>query len=99
MVIAPRLLCQICPVRKMMNKLILLSIAVLSSGCAPVASMVRLPDGGEGFAVSCSGNMRSWASCYQAAGEKCGARGYDIINKATDSSIDSATRSMLIKCK
>ena len=73
-------------------------IAGSISGCTPT-SMVRLPDGGEGFTIECGGAIYSWASCYEAAGEKCGTRGYDIINKSSDATIDTVSRSMLIKCK
>ncbi|OYY83326.1 MAG: hypothetical protein B7Y46_15805 [Acidovorax sp. 28-64-14] len=85
----------------MMKKSIFLGTLVIAgaiSGCTPT-SAVRLPDGGEGFTIACGGTLRSWASCYEAAGEKCGARGYDIINKSSDTTIDTASRSMLIKCK
>ncbi len=84
-----------------MKKSIFLGTLVIAgaiSGCTPT-SAVRLPGGGEGFTIACGGTLRSWASCYEAAGEKCGARGYDIINKSSDTTIDTASRSMLIKCK
>lgn len=83
-----------------MTKSILMTalVVVAISGCTPT-SKVRLPDGGEGFTIACGGTMRSWASCYEAAGEQCGSRGYDILNRSSDATIDTTSRSMLIKCK
>ena len=81
-----------------MRILIILSLTIATLGCTPT-TIVRLPDGGEGFTIVCGGTLRSWACCYEAAGEKCGTRGYDVINKSSDATIDTTSRSMLIKCK
>lgn len=73
------------------------AVALTMAGCA--YREVRLPDGDEGFAIECSGTGDSWASCYDVAGELCDSSGYEIINKASDTTEDSASRSMVIKCK
>jgi hypothetical protein len=69
------------------------------------------PDGRAAFAIECSGQALSWGKCYEKAGEICGGKGYDVIERNGDQSESvSATqygviggtvvnRSMLISCK
>jgi hypothetical protein len=69
------------------------------------------PDGRVAHAINCSGTLRSWAACFDRAGEICQAAGYDVIDRsdqrgalaAVGSSGGFATttfsRSMLISCK
>ncbi len=61
-------------------KIYFLLLVLMLTGCAR-SSPVYLPDGQSGYALSCSGNILSWNSCYAKAGELCGARGYTIIQK------------------
>ena len=76
-------------------------------------TLINLPNGESGFAVSCSGAdaSSSWASCYVQAGKACGATGYDIVSKDNDEggttgggitnvvSANVKNRSMVIRCK
>lgn len=87
-----------------------LSLCLFLGGCA-FASSAYLPDGSQGHNISCSGRESSWGACYQKAGEICGARGYQTIEKSGDSSSGLSgnqfglyggtynSRNMLIKCK
>jgi hypothetical protein len=62
---------------------------------------------GVGQSIDCGGGYTSWGSCYEKAGELCGAAGYDVMNQAGDSGAWAArgygsttqTRNMLIACK
>ncbi|MBN3758298.1 hypothetical protein G3N95_35670 [Paraburkholderia sp. Tr-20389] len=94
----------------------LAALAVASLGaCASsnTTSLINLPNGETGFAVTCSGAdaSSSWASCYVLAGKACGATGYDIVSKDNDEggttggsitnvvSANVKNRSMVIRCK
>jgi hypothetical protein len=90
-------------------------VAVALSACASsnTTSLINLPNGQTGFAVTCSGAdaASSWASCYVQAGQACGATGYDIISKDNDEggaaggsvtnvvSANVKNRSMIVRCK
>ncbi|MBN3766885.1 hypothetical protein [Burkholderia sp. Ac-20365] len=92
-----------------------LAIAGSLGACASsnTTTLINLPNGETGFAVSCSGADAgsSWASCYVQAGKACGATGYDIVSKDNDEggtaggsitnvvSANVKTRSMVIRCK
>lgn len=89
--------------------LFLLIIAFIS-GCA-TASKTYTSDGKEGYVITCSGSALNWGMCYEKAGEICGKKGYEIVEKSGDTgSIVSGNqlgvyggsiinRTMIIKCK
>lgn len=52
-------------------------------GCA-TASKTYMPDGQEGYNITCSGSMLNWGMCYEKAGKLCGSKGYEIIEKSGD---------------
>jgi hypothetical protein len=91
-----------------MRRILLLPLLLV--GCA-TSKTTHLPDGSEGHSIDCSGAARTWNACYEKAGEICGARGYDVVDKLGDegtvvSGNDAGvyggtvqTRSMLVKCK
>lgn len=63
-----------------MKKLVLCAgLALQLAACANVTPTYG-PDGGRAYALNCSGLMRSWNRCLEAAGEKCGARGYRVVS-------------------
>jgi len=86
------------------------AVAVVLSGCA-TSSKTYTPDGREGFSIDCSGNALSWGKCYEKAGDLCGARGYDLLEKSGDQGSrvtanqyglyggSVMSRSMVIACK
>lgn len=79
-------------------------------GCATVRESYA-PDGRKAYALNCSGTARGWDKCYSSAGEICGTRGYDILDRnsedmaAIGGSFQGAfgaktnERAMLIACK
>jgi hypothetical protein len=90
-------------------------VALLAfSSCATVHETYA-PDGRKAYTLNCSGLARGWDKCLSAAGELCGASGYDILDRsdeptavfgagasATGASAFAAhtqERSMLVACK
>jgi hypothetical protein len=86
------------------------AIAIALSGCAR-SSKTYTSDGREGFSIDCSGTALSWSKCFEKAGDLCGARGYDLLEKSGDQGSTVAanqyglyggsvmSRSMVIACK
>lgn len=79
-------------------------------GCSTVRKSYA-PDGREAFSLNCSGLARGWDKCLASAGELCGARGYDVLDRSSEeaaaisgtrfgiSGARTQERSMLIACK
>jgi hypothetical protein len=61
-------------------KIAVIAFIALLSGCA-TASKIYLPDGRQGTLIKCSGWANSWGNCQEKAGELCGARGYDVVDR------------------
>ena len=85
------------------------AIFIFLSGCgfiptAPIS--VILPDGSDGFSISCNKKQgivinENWAHCYKMAGKSC-PQGYDVIDKRQREMPEAFTyepRFMVIKCK
>ena len=93
---------------------VIVYVGAVLTGCATVHESYA-PDGRKAYALNCSGLARGWDKCQVAAGEICGAAGYDIIDRASEASgmvmaganasggfgsaARSNERSMLIACK
>lgn len=54
------------------------------AGCVTTTE-VNLADGSKGHNISCPGAVQNFSHCLQKAGEICGARGYDVVNREGDS--------------
>jgi hypothetical protein len=52
---------------------------LILSGCA-LATDTYLPDGSKGYSISCSGAALTYATCFEKAGDLCGAQGYSVVN-------------------
>jgi hypothetical protein len=88
----------------------ILLLTFILNGCATVKETYS-QDGKKAYTLNCSGTARGWDKCYSAAGELCGTKGYDIMNRSSEdtSSIGGSTsgffgaktneRSMLVACK
>ena len=61
----------------------LLLIAILLGGCA-TAKKTYTSDGKEGYSITCSGSALNWGMCYEKAGEICGSKGYEVLEKSGD---------------
>lgn len=72
------------------NKLLLAFFAtLLCQGCA-TSRDVRLADGWLTHVVSCGGPLLDMGHCLEKAGEVCLGRGYSIIHKTGDESVEAA---------
>ena len=88
----------------------LLLILILLGGCA-TAKKTYTSDGKEGYSITCSGSALNWGMCYEKAGEICGAKGYEVLEKSGDQGAivsgnqygfyggSVINRNMIIKCK
>ena len=82
-------------------------LCLLAAGCAAIANPIHAPSGRPGFAIDCGDPIPGWHSCYQKAGELCGAGGYEIVDRVGNEPSfaaslllgASATRSLIITCK
>mgnify|MGYP001331164340 CR=1 FL=1 len=94
-----------------MKKLkVLLIVVVLIGGCA-TAKQTYTADGQQGYSINCSGSALNWGMCYEKAGELCGEKGYEVLDKSGDQGAMATgtqyglfagsiiNRSMIIKCK
>lgn len=89
---------------------IYLTITLCLSGCA-TASKTYTSDGNEGYNITCSGSALNWGMCYEKAGELCGTKGYEVLEKSGDQGAmlsgnqfglyggSVINRNMIIKCK
>jgi hypothetical protein len=83
--------------------------AALLTGCVTDAP-VQTADGRLGHVILCPGGAQ-WAGCLKRAGDLCGARGYDVLDRSEESNFVSSynayggyagtvrQRSMVIACK
>lgn len=79
-------------------------------GCA-TSKEVYTADGRKGFSLNCSGAALNWGMCYEKAGEICGERGYEVLEKSGDKGAMVSgnqfgmyggtiiNRSMIVQCK
>lgn len=94
----------------MKGPIILLFVAMILTGCA-TASKTYTADGKEGYNITCSGSALNWGMCYEKAGQICGTKGYEVLEKSGDQGAllsgnqyglyagSVINRSMIIKCK
>lgn len=92
-----------------MKKFAVLMLAALA-GCASV-NETYAPDGRKAYALNCSGTARGWDKCLSAAGDLCGAQGYDVLDRNGENmaiigggnngflGTQTAERSMVIACR
>ena len=75
---------------------------------------VYAPDGKQAILIDCSGEFSTWGECQGKAGELCQERGYEVIERDTDTGVSSSvsgsggsifgststtvTRTMMIRC-
>ena len=97
----------------MKKTLLMLSVCLFLVNCAK-SSQTFTPDGNFGHVIDCSGPFMSWNNCYKKSGDICGERGYKILDKSTESGVQSnssgfaetatqstttmVTRSLMVEC-
>jgi hypothetical protein len=94
----------------MKKLLIILFVVPFLGGCA-TAKQTYTADGQLGYSINCSGSALNWGMCYEKAGEICGSKGYEVLQKSGDTGAlvsgsqfglyggSVINRSMIIKCK
>ena len=94
----------------MKSIIMFLLIVAFLGGCA-TAKKTYTSDGKEGYSIVCSGSALNWGMCYEKAGELCGSKGYEVLEKSGDQGTmlsgnqfglyggSVINRSMIIKCK
>lgn len=79
-----------------------LILMLILAGCTS-AEETYMPDGRKGYAINCSSHgiiVSGWSDCYAEAGNLCGQRGYDIVEKSTPPLVGTENkRSLVIACK
>jgi hypothetical protein len=87
-----------------------LMTALALGGCA-TAKEIYTADGRKGYAIRCpsaAGIQNDWSKCIAKAGDMCGARGYDVLERSADESLErdmngklvtGQTRVMIIQCR
>ena len=57
-----------------------LLIMFILTSCA-ISKSTYLPDGKQGHSISCDGAAVGMNVCFEKAGELCGSRGYNLLNR------------------
>ena len=85
-------------------------LTFLLSSCA-TANKTYTSSGEQGYSINCSGTALNWGMCYEKAGNLCGEKGYEVLEKTGDQGATVSgnqfglyggsvmNRSMIIKCK
>ena len=94
----------------MRSLLLIILLITCVTGCA-TASKTFTSDGAEGYIINCSGGALNWGMCYEKAGDICGTKGYETLEKSGDNGVmvsasqfglfggTTVNRIMVIKCK
>ena len=61
-----------------MNKILPLLTVLALNGCA-TSKETYLNNGEQGLTIDCSGEVNSWATCYEKADASCAGTGYRIV--------------------
>ena len=90
----------------MLLRIVAIALLMALVGCVATSQEMYLSDGSKGHNIGCEGSVTSTSDCFQKAGEVCGSKGYDIVNRdgegipaAMVAAAMVVTRSLFIKCK
>ncbi len=72
-----------------MRSIAISAVVLTLTGCA-ITSEQYLADGSKGYGISCNGLANSINTCFEKAGQLCGSRGYEVLNR------DGSTSQMAI---
>ena len=56
-------------------------ILILSLTACATSKEIDIAEGQRGYSIDCSGDKLNWSLCYQEAGQICGEKGFEIIDK------------------
>ena len=71
-------------------KLLSLILAITALTACANSSQTYTADGKVGHSINCSGTVRNWGMCYEKAGEICGAKGYEVLEKNGEKGITAS---------
>ena len=83
---------------------------MLLSACA-TSKEIDIAEGQRGYSIDCSAEHLDWSRCYEKAGQICGEKGFEILDKTGGTGMVVAgveygvygeaglNRSMTIKCR
>lgn len=78
------------------------TLALALTSCA-TSKAVYTPDGKQGHALQCGGTAMTWNDCQEKAGQICGSKGYEVLDRQENTSYvlgsPAISRTMLIACK
>lgn len=63
-----------------MKTLMLIAAVGLLAGCT-MSRQITAADGRAAHRITCNGGANSMGSCFEKAGDICGASGYDVLNQ------------------
>ncbi len=92
----------------------MVAVIFVLAGCA-TSSETYTADGKPAHSINCSGSALNWGLCYEKAGNLCGSKGYEVLEKSDEQGVSvtgvsqpsqsiflggtTHFRSMLIECK
>jgi hypothetical protein len=91
-------------------KLTLPLFPILLLAACVTSEEIDIAEGGRGYSIDCSADHLNWSLCYEKAGQICGEKGFEILDKTGDTGVVIAgvhygvygesdqNRSMIIKC-
>lgn len=94
-----------------MNKLIVVLVLVVLSGCSVTSAKTHVKRGVSGIEIDCSGLGGNWEKCEQRAARECKMQGYKVVTRSSDAKDEegdylfgwnpagAVTRTMLVICK
>jgi hypothetical protein len=62
---------------------VVLLVAIMEASCA-TSRETYTADGRPGYSINCSGTALNWGNCLEKAGDLCGERGYQVLEKSGD---------------
>jgi hypothetical protein len=95
----------------MIKTIYVLSLTVIILGGCATSRKTHTSDGKEGYILNCSGGASTWGKCYERAGDLCGEKGYEVLEKIGETLSSSSgnvlethsgtdiNRNLIIRCK
>ena len=95
---------------KQFMKLTLPILPILLLAACATSEEIDIAEGHRGYSIDCSADHLNWSLCYEKAGQICGEKGFEILDKTGGAGVVIAgvqygvygesdhNRSMIIKC-
>lgn len=85
-------------------------LVILLAACA-TSKEIDVAEGQRGYSIDCSADRLNWSLCYEKAGQICGEKGFEILDRTGGTGVvvdgvqygiyaeSGQNRSMIIKCR